>query len=229
MEVRAVSLHSVGVVVGAKQAREPSPRVRARRERRRSEILRAAVTAFRDRGYHATTLDDIVAQMGLQKTALYHYFPDKRSILLACHQDSIAELERIMAEAAGIDGAEDRLAFVIREHVRVMTEALGGSPLAFEVSSLDPGQQAEVIAARDRYERELRDIIGLGMNEGVFRPGDPKLAAFILLGSLNGIARWYRPAGAYDARELGDAFVRQLLPGLRSDAVAAPEPLREQA
>ena len=86
-------------MVGATVVREPSPRVRARRERRRSEILRAALNAFREHGYHATTLDDIVGPLGLQKTALYHYFPDKRSILLACHQDSIAELERIVAEA----------------------------------------------------------------------------------------------------------------------------------
>jgi hypothetical protein len=43
---------------------------------------------FRDRGYHATTLDDIVAQLGIRKTALYHYFPDKESILYACQAPS---------------------------------------------------------------------------------------------------------------------------------------------
>ena len=194
--------------------------MRARRERRRSEILRAALSAFRERGYHATTLDDIVGPLGLQKTALYHYFPDKRSILLACHQDSIAELERIVAEAARIPGAEARLAHVIREHVRVMTEALGASPLAFEVSSLDPREQASIVAARDRYEHALRDILALGMREGVFRRGDPKLEALIVLGALNGIARWYRPAGAWDAHALGDAFVHQLVSGVLADRPA---------
>ena len=98
-----------------------------------------------------------------------------------------------------------------------MTEALGGSPLAFEVTSLAPERQAEIIAARDRYERDLREIVALGMREGTFRRGDPKIAAFILLGALNGIARWYHPGGAYDAAALGDAFAEQLVGGLLRD------------
>jgi TetR/AcrR family transcriptional regulator len=210
------------------ESRQSTPRVRARRERRRAEILRAALTAFRDRGYHGTTLDDIAAQLGVRNTALYHYFSDKQSILLACHRDSIAELERIMAEARRIAGAEARLRHVIREHVRVMTEALGGSPVAFEVTSLAPECQAEIVAARDRYERELRGIVALGMREGAFRRDDPKVAAFILLGALNGIARWFRPGGVHDAASLGEAFAEQLLQGLlrpgaeHARAMAAP-------
>jgi AcrR family transcriptional regulator len=216
-------------MVGKKRSTGDSPHVRARHERRRAEILRAALNAFRDRGYHATTLDDIVGPLGLRKTALYHYFPDKRSILLACHRDSIAQLERILAEAAAIPGTEARLAHLVREHVRVMTDALGGSPLAFEVSSLDPHEQAAIICARDRYEHALRDILALGMREGVFRPGDPKLAAFILLGALNGIARWYRPLGTYDADAIGDAFVHHLVLGLVVDGPQAGPQAHEPA
>ena len=196
---------------------QSTPHVRAKREKRRAEILRAALAAFREHGYHATTLDDIAAQLGVRKTALYHYFPDKQSILLACHRDAIADLERITAAARTLPTAEPRLRHVVREHVRVMTEALGGSPLAFEVTSLAPERQAEIIAARDRYERDLREIVALGMREGTFRRGDPKIAAFILLGALNGIARWYRPGGAYDAAALGDAFAEQLVGGLLRD------------
>ena len=110
---------------------------------------------------------------------------------------------------------------MIREHVRVMTEALGASPLAFEVSSLEPREQAAIVAARDRYEHALRDILALGMREGVFRRDDPKLAALIVLGALNGIARWYRPEGAWDAHALGDAFVRQLASGVHADRLVA--------
>ena len=202
------------------EVHECTPRVRARRERRRAEILRAALVAFRERGYHGTTLDDIAAQLGVRNTALYHYFPDKQSILVACHRDSIAKLERIAAEAKRIAGAEARLRHVIREHVRVMTEALGGSPLAFEVTSLPPARQVEIVAARDHYERELREILTLGMREGVFRPADPKLAAFIILGALNGIARWYRPGGGWDAASLGEAFADHLVGGLLHAAPA---------
>ena len=205
---------------GAEEQQVHSPRVRAKHERRRAEILRAALRSFRERGYHATTLDAIAEQLGVRKTALYHYFADKQAILLACHRESIVDLERIVAEARRRPGAEAQLRHVVMEHVRVMTDAFGGSPLAFEVGAVDAERQAEIIGARDRYERALRDIIERGMRDGTFRPGNAKVAAFTLLGALNGIARWYRPDGELDARALGEQFASHLVGGL----LASPRP-----
>src|SRR5574341_2273574 len=122
----------------------PSLHIREKRRRRRAEILHAALRAFRDRGYHRTTLEDIADLVGVRKTALYHYFPDKESILYACHQEGLAEVHRRVAEAMErYPRAPDRLAHLIREHVRVMTDTLGGSSLAFEVAALSPAHQAE--------------------------------------------------------------------------------------
>jgi len=188
--------------------------VSAKRQRRRTEILHAALRAFRDRGYHATTLDDIAEQLGIRKTALYHYFPDKEAILYECHRESLAELNRILAGARALDTAPERLAHVIREHVRVMTDTLEASPLAFEVTALAPARQREVIAARDRYERALRRMIQDGIAAGDFRPTNPKTAVFAILGAINWIARWYRPEGALRADELGREFAEHLLGGL---------------
>ncbi len=190
-------------------------RVRAQRSRRRAEILRAALGAFRARGYHATTLDDIAVQLGLRKTALYHYFPDKEAILYACHRQSLAELRRLVEAArARFTHPVDRLAYLIREHVRVMTDTLQGSPLAFDVRALSPAHQREIIAGRDAYERALRELIAQGVRRGAFRPLAPKIAAFVILGAINWIARWYRPQGALQARELGEAYAEHLLGGL---------------
>jgi AcrR family transcriptional regulator len=188
--------------------------VRAKRDRRRTEILHAALRAFRDRGYHATTLDDIAERLGVGKTALYHYFPDKEAILLACHQESLAELDRILRGARRYASATERLAYLIREHVRVMTDTLEGSPLAFEVPALSPERQRPIIAARDRYERVLRRVIGEGIAAGEFREADPKIAAFAILGAINWIARWYRPEGTVHAEELGRQFADHLVGGL---------------
>jgi AcrR family transcriptional regulator len=191
-----------------------SPHVRAKRQRRRTEILHAALHAFRQRGYHVTTLDDIAEQLGVRKTALYHYFPDKEAILYACHRESLAELSRILTGARALDTAVERLAYVIREHVRVMTDTLEGSPLAFEVTALAPDRQREIIAARDRYERALRRMIQDGVAAGELRPTNPKTAVFAILGAINWIARWYRPEGAMHADELGTEFAEHLLGGL---------------
>jgi len=192
----------------------PSPHVRAKRQRRRMEILHAALRAFRERGYYATTLDDIADQLDIRKTALYHYFPDKEAILYECHRESLAELDRILDGARRLDSAPEKLAHVIREHVRVMTDTLEGSPLAFEVTALAPERQREVIAARDRYERALRRMIQDGIAAGDFRPTNAKTAVFAILGAINWIARWYRPEGALQADELGREFAEHLLGGL---------------
>lgn len=198
---------------------EPSPHVRKKRLRRRDEILHAALRAFRERGYHGTTLEDIAGRVGLRNTALYHYFPDKEAILYECHRRSLDELERVMREARERFGtSSERLAHVIRGHVRVMTEVLDGSPLAFEVHALSPGHQAEVVARRDRFETELRRLVAEGVEAGEFRTVDPKTAAFVILGSINWIARWYRPEGRLRAPELGARFSDHLVGGLTCGA-----------
>ena len=84
-------------------AESGSPRVREKRRRRRAEILHAALRAFRDKGYHATTLDDIALHVGVRKTALYHYFPDKQTILHECHREASVELARIVREARAFE------------------------------------------------------------------------------------------------------------------------------
>ena len=205
-------------MTGSSVAMPSSDHVRDKRRRRRDEILHAALTAFRETGYHSTTLTDIANRLGIRKTALYHYFPDKEAILFECHRQSLAELERLTAEAKELDTAVDRLQFLIREHVRVMTDTLEGSPLAFEVTSMSDERQAEIIEGRDRYEQELRSTIAAGILAGEFRQVDPKIATFAILGSINWIARWYRPEGELRAAELGTEFANLLVGGLTCSA-----------
>ena len=194
--------------------RRSSERVRAKRERRREEILHAALRAFRERGYHQTTLGDIAERLGIRSTALYHYFPDKEAILYECHQESLAELARILDQARRLPEPRERLRHLIREHVRVMTDTLQGSPLAFEVTAFSEERQAEIIAARDRYERAMRRVLKQGIDRGVFRDVDEKVAVFAVLGAVNWIARWYRPEGHLHAAELGAQFADHLIDGL---------------
>lgn len=204
----------MGKTSNAQATAPPSDHVREKRERRKQEVLHAALRAFGESGYHSTTLADIADRLGVRKTALYHYFPDKESILYACHQESLAELERLIRESRQLKTASEQLAWAIREHVRVMTDTLEGSPLAFEVTSLSAERQAEVIAARDRYEHALRDMIDRGVERGEFRPVDSKIAVFAILGAINWIARWYNPEGPAHAPEIGTQFAEQLIGGL---------------
>lgn len=192
-----------------------SPHIQEKRQRRQAEILRAAMVAFRSRGYHATTLEDIADRLGVRKTALYHYFPDKDAILFACHQQSLSELSGHLAAARRkYASPTERLRHIILEHVRVMTDSGEESPLAFDIPALSSPLQQQVIEARDRYERSLRRIIAEGVRSGEFRPVDPKIAVFVLLGAINWIARWYQPRGRVDPAAIGKQFADQLLGGM---------------
>lgn len=188
--------------------------VERKRARRRREIVQAALEAGREKGYHATTLEDIADRVGVRKAALYHYFADKDAILLACHRESLAELERIADASLAREGAASRLSFLIREHVRIMTETLEGSPLAFEVTALPAPARTEVIRGRDRFEGVLRAAVRNGVETGEFRRVDPKVAVFAILGAVNWIARWYRPDGGIPPARLGEEFADVLLGGL---------------
>lgn len=200
----------------AASRRQSSEHVQRKHEKRRAEILHAALAAFREQGFHATSLDDIAVRVGIRKTALYHYFADKDALLYECHRESLAELERIIgASAECCSGPVERLRYLLREHVRIMTDTLEGSPLAFEVPALSTKRRAQIVAGRDRYERLLRELVAAGMDAGAFRPVDPKVVVFAMLGSINWIARWYRPDGHMKADELGSQFADYLIGGLQ--------------
>jgi AcrR family transcriptional regulator len=194
--------------------RRPTGHVERKRARRRREIIRSALEVGREKGYACTTLDDIAGPLGIRKTALYHYFADKDAILAACHRLSLAELERVADASRRLAGAEERLRFLIREHVRIMTETLEGSPLTMEISALPGPARADVIAGRDRFEGVLRSVVMEGIRSGDFRSVDPKVVVFGILGAVNWIAKWYRPGGGLQPADLGEAFAEYLLCGL---------------
>ncbi len=88
-----------------------------------------------------------------------------------------------------------------------MTYRIHGLPLVrfqplFALSDTELGAQG------------ARRMIADGQRKGELRPGDPKLAAFALLGALNWAALWFKPDGAYSAETVAEHFVPQLLQGL---------------
>jgi AcrR family transcriptional regulator len=52
------------------------------KEKKRQEILQSALACFAKKGFEASTVDDIVAQSGMSKGAIYNYFKSKDEIYL---------------------------------------------------------------------------------------------------------------------------------------------------
>ena len=87
----------------------------------RQEILRTAARLFQQRGYHATSMNDVASALKLSKGGLYHHFQSKDEILfnLMDHAMDLTQ-ERVINPVRDISDAEGRLRALIRRHIEVV-------------------------------------------------------------------------------------------------------------
>jgi len=189
--------------------------------RKRVEILRSAAVAFRRRGYHGASVEEIARALHMTKGSLYYYFRDKEEILYFCHDHSLDILLDLLARVEKEGGPpEDRLRTLILAFVHMIIDELRGTALTLDLQALSPRLLKKVIAKRDRFDRGIRRILREGMAAGAFAPGDPKLLTFAILGAVNWITRWFDPKGSARSEEIGRTFADFLLAGLRRPACA---------
>src|ERR1700761_65058 len=82
-------------------------------------VLDAAVAAFIEHGYDATSMGLLSERLGLSKAAIYHHFPAKVELLRAALDEALGGLEGVLVEPGATEGgAEERLAYVLRGAVR---------------------------------------------------------------------------------------------------------------
>ena len=190
----------------------------SRTERKRVEILRAAATVFRRRGYHGASIGQIARALKMAKGNLYYYFRNKEEILYVCHDYSLdvilKELKAVEASTLPPDRQMHRL---IVSFVHLFIDVLHGTAWTLEVEALSPPLLKKVIAKRDRIDKGFRRILTAGMRTGVFAQRDPKLVAFVIFGAINWIPRWYDPAGPATSHEIAHVFADCLVAGLQNE------------
>jgi AcrR family transcriptional regulator len=182
----------------------------------RADIVQAAAQIFRQKGYHAASMQDIADAVGLQKASLYHHFASKQDILLEILDGALDILIADMQAVLDMDlPPEDQLRQAMRAYInRVTQEASLAAVLQLEHRNLDPRRRARHITRRDRYDNLWRELIRRGIDRGTFRPMDERMVAFALLGIQNWMITWYRPEGRLTAAEIADQFADLMLSGL---------------
>jgi TetR/AcrR family transcriptional regulator len=182
---------------------------------RKIEILKSAAAAFRRRGYYGASVDEIASALEMTKGNLYYYFRNKEEILYACHDYSLDVLLGLLEEVqAEPTPADDKLRKLILAFIHMMLDELQGTALTLDLQALSPALLKRIIAKRDRFDRGLREIIQQGMDQGLFRPGDPKMIGFAMMGSVNWITKWFDPAGPMSSEDIGQRFADYLVGGL---------------
>ena len=182
----------------------------------RSDILQAAAQAFRQKGYHAASMQDIADAVQLQKASLYHHVEGKQDILLAILDHAldllIADLEEVVSSELPPD---QKLRQAMQAYVgRLTQDADLAAVLLLEYRSLEPKARAKHIKRRDHYERAWRNLIKEGVEANVFQPVDEAVATFALLGVQNWMITWFKHGGGLTAQQLADRFCDLFLHGL---------------
>jgi TetR/AcrR family transcriptional regulator, cholesterol catabolism regulator len=196
--------------------------------RERSEqVYRAALRLFREKGYHATSMQDIAAAVGLYKGSLYHYIGGKEDLLVQVFERAmgglIADVEGIAADTSLSAGEQVRL--IIEAHVTAVSGNLDAlTVFLHEWRALAGESLAGVLAQRERYTQLVSNIVSRGVRLGEFDAPDVQIATLGVLGMCNWVCQWYRPGGRLGPAEIASHFARLVLDGLRQpDGLKKPD------
>lgn len=167
-----------------------SVRAQARREQRRTLILAAATRVFKEKGYHATSVGDIIDAAQIARGTFYLYFTSKREIFAALSA-AFLDLIRGSVRKISLDPASgEPLAQMRANFRRVIHTVLEHEDLATIVLR-DDALDAEARAQLDRFYEQIIALIGqavrVGHRLGIARGCDEHIIAVSALGALKEI------------------------------------------
>jgi AcrR family transcriptional regulator len=194
--------------------RPANPR-EARREERRSRLTQAALAMFAARGYHETSVDDIVARARMSKSAFYEQFDSKER----CFREVLAQeggelIHAVIAAAAGGQDHRDRMrrgihAFVVTCYKRstvarlMLVESVGLSPSVEEVRHQLQERFAHMVA------EEVRQAL---LDDQFYANQDPQVFGRSVVGAVNDAVGYYLTHPGADAESLADSLSRIFAP-----------------
>jgi TetR/AcrR family transcriptional regulator, cholesterol catabolism regulator len=183
---------------------------------KQKEIALAAVKLFEQKGYRATSVQDIADEVGLQKGSLYHYIHSKEDLLLQIAHQAISEFNQRLEKIIDMDApAKEKLIRMIENHITVSVSNMQTTTVLLrEAFSLGENPHQLVQEQTDRYLALLTAILDEGVANGEFSIENPKIAALGVLGACNWVYRWYKSSGELDATEISRIFSNLFLDGL---------------
>ena len=182
------------------------------RDSRKDAVMDAAAALFARHGYHGTSIRDIAKAVGVTPGAIYAHFPSKQALLVAVYRKGVAGIAAAIAPA-GPGDPWLRLEEVCAAHLAAL---IGPDPYAKVVIRVLPADapdvERELIHLRDDYEARFRAVTrALDLDETL----DAGLFRLFLLGALNWVQNWYRPAQAPGHAEVRE-IARQLVTMMRA-------------
>ncbi|MGA4847919.1 TetR/AcrR family transcriptional regulator [Streptomyces sp. G5(2025)] len=176
-------------------------------------LLIAAVEAFAERGYHATTTRDIAGRAGMSPAALYIHYKTKEELLHRIsgigHDKALAIL-RTAADGEGT--AAERLAAAVRSFVGWhAAHHMTARVVQYELDALGEEHRTEIVALRRQTDAAVREIINDGVRAGEFDVPDVPGTTLAVLSLCIDVARWFNAAGRRTPDEVGALYADLVL------------------
>jgi AcrR family transcriptional regulator len=171
-------------------------------------LIDAAIDAFAERGYHATTTRDIATRVGLSPAALYVHFPSKQALLTQISRlGHEAAVELVDKSMEGIADPVGRLRAVIAAFAAWHAEHhLVARVVQHELAALADDDRRSVIALRQQIERQVERQLEAGVAAGTMEVADPRAVTRALLSLSVDVARWYDPKGKETPEGIGALY-----------------------
>lgn len=189
------------------------------RNSKRNAVLRAAVQIFNERGFHATSLEDVATSLGITKPTIYHYLGNKDQVLFECVRIGLAQLSEAAETARAQPGTGlDRLGIFLRRYAEANMSDFSRCVIRTGDELLSPESAAQFRALKSEIDAAMRAMIEDARADGSARVDDVWLTAFTFAGALNWPARWYKADGARPREEIARDMVALLVAGIAPGA-----------
>lgn len=153
----------------------------------RTQILRAALSEFAERGYDGATTASIARRAGVTQPLVHHHFGSKLELYRAAVADVFAELEAqqtpLLRAVKGLDAKT-----IIRVAVRQFILFSGQRPELVRLMMMESARESEnaryIVDTHVRpMARRFQRFLKQGVAEGSFRDLDPRLLHFLVMGA----------------------------------------------
>jgi AcrR family transcriptional regulator len=185
----------------------------------RENILAAAVQMFAAYGYHAAPLRDIARIAGIQAASIYYHYPSKQAILVEIMETYMRRLNEALEHILHTyDDPLQRLREAIASHIRLHTTYKQEFFIIdTEIRALEGENRAYILSLRDTYDLLIQQILREGIERGIFRRTDVKIASYAIIAMCTEVATWFRSDGRLSVQQVIEIYRQILIQGLLAD------------
>jgi len=164
------------------------------RESRRAAVLTVSRRIFSQKGYHATSINDIIEAADIARGTFYLYFESKRAIFDELLDDLVttlqAQVKRIDVGPGAPPPVEQMNATVDRVLKTLLDNREIARILLREAVGIDADFDRKLSEFYGRIEAMIVGGLNTGRQLGIVRPCDAKVVARCILGSIKEVVQW---------------------------------------